>query len=376
MMPEPRRVLLLFSDTGGGHRSAAEAIREALVARYGAAVAVSLVDFFVGYAPPPLNRAPALYPYLVRVPAVWEASYRLTDGPRRAQALSIGLWPYVRPAARRLFAEHPADLIVSVHPLINGPALRALGTSRPPFVVVVTDLVTTHAFWYHPQADLTVVPTPEAAAQARRYGLPPERVQVIGLPVAARCCEPVGDRAALRARLGWPAEGPAVLLVGGGEGMGPLETIAEALAAARLPITLIVVAGRNRALRERLQRRRWPIPVRVYGFVQRMPDFMRAADVLITKAGPGTICEALNAHLPMILYSRLPGQEDGNVDYVVRHGAGLWAPEPAQVVAALRAWLQRPEEIRARRAACRRLARPEAARQIAALLGRQLGWEA
>jgi 1,2-diacylglycerol 3-beta-galactosyltransferase len=70
----------------------------------------------------------------------------------------------------------------------------------------------------------------------------------------------------------------------------------------------------------------------VYGFVQDMPDFMRAADVLITKAGPGTISEAFIAGLPMILYSRLPGQEDGNVGYVVDNGAGVWAPRPDAVV--------------------------------------------
>jgi 1,2-diacylglycerol 3-beta-galactosyltransferase len=65
-----------------------------------------------------------------------------------------------------------------------------------------------------------------------------------------------------------------------------------------------------------------------------------AADVLVTKAGPGTICEALNAGLPMALYSRLPGQEEGNIDYVCKNGAGVWAPHPECIVAALRNWVE------------------------------------
>lgn len=368
-----RRVLFLFSDTGGGHRSAAEALIEALHRRYGEAVECQMVDFFTDYAPPPLRYAPAMYPQMVRVPSMWEVSYRLSDGARRTRLLGRGLWPYVRHATRRLFADHPADLIVSVHPLINDPALRAQGAQRPPFDVVVTDLVSTHAFWYHRQADLTIVPTTQARQRARRYGVPPERIRVVGLPVASRFCQPVGDRRVMRARLGWPVDLPTVLLAGGGEGMGPLETITQAIARARLPVSLVVVAGRNESLRTRLSRRRWPIPVRVYGYVRQMPDFMRAADVLVTKAGPGTICEALNAHLPMLLYSRLPGQEEGNVDYVVRNGVGAWAPHPDRVVAVLRAWLSDPAHLRRIQAACQRLARPDAAGRIAALFGAQLG---
>ncbi len=66
-----------------------------------------------------------------------------------------------------------------------------------------------------------------------------------------------------------------------------------------------------------------------------MPDFMQASDVLVTKAGPGTISKSFIAGLPIIMYSRMPGQEDGNVTYVVDEGAGVWAPTPEEVVDAL-----------------------------------------
>jgi 1,2-diacylglycerol 3-beta-galactosyltransferase len=95
---------------------------------------------------------------------------------------------------------------------------------------------------------------------------------------------------------------------------------------------------------------------------------MRAADVLITKAGPGTISEAFIAGLPIILYSKVPGQEDGNVGYVVEEGAGVWAPEPEKVVAALWNWLEHPERLKKAAETAGRLARPDAARQIARLL--------
>mgnify|MGYP000374445320 FL=1 len=161
-------ILFLFSDTGGGHRSASEAIIEALQLEFGDQYTTQMVDIFKDYAPSPLKMLPAIYPRIVKAPRVWELGYHLSDGPMRASALSAGAWPYVRGSFRRLIAEHPSDLIVSVHSLANEPVLRALGAERPPFVTVVTDLVTTHATWYHRQADLCLVPT-EAA---RRRALP------------------------------------------------------------------------------------------------------------------------------------------------------------------------------------------------------------
>jgi 1,2-diacylglycerol 3-beta-galactosyltransferase len=173
--------------------------------------------------------------------------------------------------------------------------------------------------------------------------------------------------------LGWPQEKLVVLLIGGGEGMGPLEKTAVAIAEANLPITLVVVAGRNVELKERLETRQWPMKTLIYGFVNEMPDFMRAADILVTKAGPSTITEALNAGLPLILYSRLPGQEDGNVDYVLSEGVGLWAPKTSYIVSALHAWITHPKQLELAAEACREAARPQAAREIARLLANQLG---
>lgn len=154
--------------------------------------------------------------------------------------------------------------------------------------------------------------------------------------------------------------------------MGPLEKTALAIDTAGLPVSLVIIAGRNQALQKRLEAHRWRIPVRIYGFVRQMPEFMRAADVLVTKAGPGTICEAFIAGLPIILYSRMPGQEDGNVTYVVEHGAGVWSPAPEDVVRSLRRWVYHPAEMERAAGISRRLARPDAARQIARILADQV----
>ncbi|MBN2147414.1 MAG: glycosyltransferase [Anaerolineales bacterium] len=375
----PPRILFLFSDTGGGHRSATEAIIEALRLEYGELIHPQMVDIFKEIAPRPLNLMPNWYPYMVRVPEVWGLGYRISDGRRRATLVAESAWPYVRQALRRLIAQYPSDLIISLHPLSNGPFLRALGKNRPPFNTVVTDLVTTHAFWYDRRVDLCLVPTTEARQRSLRCGLLPEQVRVVGLPVADRFCQPPGNRQELRQQLGWPKDLPVVMLVGGGEGMGPIAETARAINSTGLRLALVVICGRNQGLKSQLEEYPWHIPALIYGFVREMPDFMRAADVLVSKAGPGTITEAINAGLPMVLYSRLPGQEDGNVDYVASEGVGIWAPTPDLIVSQLRHWIENPEQRQRAAQSCRRLARPQAAREIAHILAQQVGvkqWEA
>lgn len=203
--------------------------------------------------------------------------------------------------------------------------------------------------------------------------MPEEKLCVVGLPVADRYCKPIGSKNELRKTLGWPVDKPIVLMVGGAEGMGPLAKTAAEVDASGLDIGLVIVCGRNQLLKQNLESQKWENPTFIYGFTRDMPDFMRAADFIITKAGPGTIAEALNAQLPIILYSKLPGQEDGNVTFVEEEGAGVWAPKPVDVVRALTRWISRPEERRKVIENCRRAGRPEAARTIAGIIGDKLG---
>ena len=368
-----KRILFLFSDTGGGHRSATEAIIEAMELEFPGVFETSMVDFFVDYYPSPLNRAPQIYPPLSRVPSAWRLSYRASDSRSRSSAINGLSYPYLRRAAKRLIAENPADLIVSVHPLVNSHLMRAMRKSPRPYLTVVTDLVSTHALWFDRRADLVVVATDEAREKAIEYGIAEGNLRVIGLPVAERFTHPMPDRLAWRQRMGWRTDLPVILLVGGGDGMGPLKRVAKAINEARLDATLVVICGRNAELKAELERVDWRMPVHLYGFTTEMPQFMAASDMLVTKAGPGTISEAFISGLPLVLYARLPGQEDGNVTYVEQLKAGVWAPRPREVVAALRDWVESPEARRAASEASRRAAKPDAARRIARLIADQVG---
>jgi 1,2-diacylglycerol 3-beta-galactosyltransferase len=351
---------------------AAEAITEALRRRYGEAVVVEVVDALGEYAPFPFDRLADFYPWWInRAAMTWRWSYRLTDGHRRGAAILRLFWPLAWPRVRRLLRRYPADVIVSVHPITNhylAWALRRLGRTTP-LLTLVTDPVSVHPFWLSSEVNHCLVGSDEARRKALACGLQPEQVRVTGLPVNPCFVDGLEDKMRARRALGWRPDRPAALLIGGGEGMGQLYRTARAIDATCAGLQLAVVAGRNRRLQERLLASAWRLPTHVYGFVdhrREMPRLMSAADLLISKAGPGTLHEAFLAGLPLILNGAVPGQEEGNVRLVVEGGAGVWSPEPSQVAALVARWAGGESEVLARMSACSRaLARPHAAVAVA-----------
>lgn len=368
------QIVFLFSDTGGGHRSAAEAIIEALDIEYPGKYEYKLVDFFKEYSPLPLNLAGPAYPLMSRMEYMWEFTFKASDNPDFMRVLFSAFWPYIRFGMYKMLRENRGDIYVSVHPLINIPFLRAMRRRdiKTPYIIVVTDLVSSHTAWFAKEADMISIPTEQARKPAQNAGIDPEKLQVIGLPVADRFCKPPGNKKELQKQLGWPVDKTIILLVGGGEGMGPLGEVSKKINDANLDAGLVVVTGRNRKLKEELDNLEWNIPTRIYGFVTDMPDFMRAADILVTKAGPGTICEALIANLPIILYHRIPGQEEGNVSYVIDEGAGVWAPDIDDIVNTLNNWLENPSKRIEAVKQAQRLAKPYASRDIAKLISKMI----
>lgn len=370
-----------MSDTGGGHRASADALAEALWLLHGDAVRCHVVDLLVSYGTWPLNRAPDYYQPLVdRRLWLWRALWWI--GERRV------LWQLVTKAAqlwqaqglRRFAADYPADLYVSVHPLLNHVPRRALHRRYPQarFTTVITDLASAPQVWYDPGVDLLAASCPAVQQAALRAGVPAERVQLAGLPIRLEFSAARPDPSQARAALGL-AQRPMALLLGGGAGMGRLEEIAGALA----PVLagrggqLAVICGRNEALAARLAGRPWPLPTRVEGYVDDMPLWMAAADVLVTKAGPGAIAEALACGLPLLLSSFVPGQEQGNVGYVVENGVGAYRSQPGEIAALVGEWLEPGNgALAVMRARAQTLARPRAALEIAQALSRLIWSEA
>lgn len=285
------------------------------------------------------------------------------------------LWPVLQSAAHRVIADNPADLIVSFHPLFNYPLITALKeTSSPtPFITVVTDLVGGHTSWYTPGASRYLVPTPQAYQIALSWNVPENRLVTTGLPISPRFQNIIKEnKPGLRRSLGLDAKKTTILLMGGGQGIGNLIPLAEKLNRSGLPLQLIVVAGRNPGLESDLTRLDWQIPHLVFGFTREIPVLMRASDLIITKAGPSTLVEALACSLPILISGFIRGQETGNVYWLIDHHAGIYTPTIAQIIASVTRLASQPRQLKEFQDSARKISKPDAAFNVAREIHRLL----
>ncbi len=361
-----KRIVLLYADTGGGHRATAQAIAAALHELRGSDAGVELVNA-TPYMPMPYNLAERVYPFAIAHTRLgYAAFWHITNNRSYTLAARASMEISGRRSITRFFAEHPADVYVSCHPLVNQmlPGVASQMFPNTPFLAVVSDMVTVHALFWSEHITHITVPTQQARALAIRRGINADRISVTGQPVLPDFAERVERAHGRRDELGLDPNAFTVLLMGGGDGMGRLTQTAYALANSGLPIQLVVLCGRNEQARIDLS----AAGIHAVGFTNRVPEYMGAADMLVTKAGPGAICEAFVAGLPIALYDAVPGQESGNVDLVTTSGAGTWCPQPHEVVTQVERWLHDPGARYAAACASRAQAQPDAALNVAHII--------
>jgi 1,2-diacylglycerol 3-beta-galactosyltransferase len=339
LLPTPAggspKILILFSDTGGGHRAAARALTDAL-RLLDPSCNITVADPLIGQGPTVVRRLASLYsPVIRRSRAAWGAVYHTSNTRPAFAAIRAVFGPGVRKSVLDLLRKHDPDIVLSVHPLLNHISHQAIRKSGRPraLMTVITDLVDFHRGWTFSQADLVIAPTELARKVALRRRVPADRVKLLGLPVDLRFRPPApGEKQALRRRFGLDERRFTVLVMGGAAGVGHLTQQVRTLAWEPYQWQLVVVAGRNEKLRRRLDELRYATPTLILGFVDYMPELMRACDMVVTKAGPGAIAEALATGLPLIITGFLPGQETPNVDYVVDSGFGAYAPKDSDLL--------------------------------------------
>ena len=369
------------------------------------------------------------YKHLSANPKQWKLVYEISNNKPFEIATNLHIKLACEKRFRERIKSYSPDVVVSVHPLMNAvPASACKKISQEsgkhlPIFTVVTDLASCHITWFSKEVENLFVASDEIHKLAvKKGGVPEEKLIQIGLPIRhdfAVQAEKLGDRMSesgllyqieLREKLGVKnPENRTILVMGGGEGVGSLSAIVDALyielTRRGIDATLLVVCGRNDKLKADLELRDWdlamsqsrlsnelpncwappivpasssgcldesfasrikrivstntmmnavqaPLPSEVssddsssepeclnensiigrvdvvgLGFVTNMAEYMAASDVLVTKAGPGTIAEAAAVGLPVMLTSFLPGQEEGNADFVIEKEFGTLIPD-------------------------------------------------
>jgi UDP-N-acetylglucosamine:LPS N-acetylglucosamine transferase len=322
-----KSAVLLSGSLGMGHDVLAEACATSLT---GAGWSAETVDAMrlLGRGGWPAGEA--VFRSMLAVPGLYDAFHfsALRTGSRLAMLADAGARRQVVPRLREYLDAHPADLAISVF-ATGASAMSSLAARYPGLkhVVFCTD-VTPHRLWVHPNVDLYLVTATAAEAAVRRFQ-PEARVMVVPAVVRTAFYHPPAQAAA-RARLGLPGFGRCALLMSGAWGLGPVAEAAEALGDAGVQV--LAVAGRNARLEARLRAaaRRQP-RVHPFGFSDRIPELMAAADLVVTSSGD-TCTEARTIGRPLLLLDVVHGHGRDNLQHELELGdAGVTSPRPADV---------------------------------------------
>jgi 1,2-diacylglycerol 3-beta-galactosyltransferase len=348
-----RKLTIVFHHAGGGHRSAAEALKATLSSQEHP-WDVSLLDIQELLDPLDLiRRATGLriqdtYNFILR-----KGWTRITPQLLVILQATIRLYhaPIVK-ALRAYWAEHPADLVLSVIPHFNreiAESLRPLSTqttaSKPPFVTLITDLADYPPhFWIERESEFIIAGTPRARQQALTIGHAADHIfQTSGMILKPKFYEKADvDRVAERKGLGLEADCPTGIVLFGGHGSQVMVDITKKLNESSSGVQLILICGHNQKLAAQLKSLPTRKPIAVVGFAQNVEYYMALADFFIGKPGPGSISEALQFHLPVIVEcnSKTLPQERYNAQWVTENGYGIVVPSFKKIAPAVERLLE------------------------------------
>jgi UDP-N-acetylglucosamine:LPS N-acetylglucosamine transferase len=343
-----KKIHVVFHDGGGGHRNAALAL-QTIISQQNRGWQVELVQF------QDLTDRLDVLRKLTGIRIQQQYNIMLQNGwtlgsTYLLRMLQMTIRLLHRPLVRLLekfWHEKPADLLVCVIPHFNRQICESwnkvyLGR---PFVTLITDLADfPPRFWIEPiREQFVIAGTEKAAEQARSLGHDDAHI----LRTSGMILRPdfyVSDNSdpmALRKEMGLRTDLPTAIVLFGGHGSKVMYDITERLDAADSPVQLILICGRNEELAAKLRARRWKMPVHVMGFTKEVHRFMRAADFLIGKPGPGSVAEAMVRKLPVLIECNawtLP-QERYNAEWVIEKGVGIVLDSFRDVAAGVRRML-------------------------------------
>jgi 1,2-diacylglycerol 3-beta-galactosyltransferase len=343
-----KKLDFVFFDAGGGHRSAATALRMA-IERDERPWEVRLIN--LQEVLDPLDVFRRLFG--IRLQDVYNLMLKkgwTLGSAQLVSAMHLLLRLYTPKQVRlleRFWKGRDTDLVVSLVPNFNRALALSVRHALPgtPFATILTDIADWPPhFWIERESEYLICGSAKAMEQARALGHSGDHIfQTSGMILHPRFYEPVeADRHNERVRLGLNPDLPTGLVLFGGQGSAVISEIADRLESSGLPVQLILIAGRNEKLYRKLHARKGRMPVFVEGFTTEVPYYMHLSDFFIGKPGPGSISEALAMRLPVIVERNawtLP-QERYNADWIVEQGVGLVLPNFRRIAGAVAALLE------------------------------------
>jgi len=366
----PKRIILMYISEVSGHHRATLAIEKAIrtLAPSTEILNINAFNYTNPISEKVINR---LYMSVIKsAPQIWNYLYDNPKIVKRLEKIKKTVHKFNSPKLKNLFDKFKPDAVVCAQAFPCGMCAdyKAQYNSDMPLFAVLTDYVP-HSYWLYDEVNWYVTPSEDVSVRLAKKGVPFAKIKPLGIPFDQKFTEPL-DRFKLYQKLKLDPWTPTLLIMGGGQGLGPIKAIVSSLEKVKMDIQEIVVCGTNRKLYKSLKRKikKYKKNILLFGYANNINELMWVSDAIITKPGGVTTSEVLAQNLPMIIVNPIPGQEENNTTYLTEKGAAIKVEDPRKINVVVQDMFANPDSLKFLSECGDRISKPNASLDIAKLV--------
>ena len=353
-----------------GHRQGAVAISKSLKSLNPDCEILSINGF--GYTYPLMEKIinTAYMGVIKRAPKIWEYLYDNPKVIKFSEKWKQSIHKSSHKKLKPLIDEFKPDVIVCTQAFPCGMVADYKKVHDLPITIigVLTDYAP-HLYWLHEGVDYYVVPSQEAQDRYVKEGISPDCIKVFGIPIRMKFAEIIGVEVIAK-KLGLDVNVPTVLIMGGGQGLGPMKEAVKSLVKLERPLQMIVICGTNVKLVHWIKKiqRQTDKKIIFYDYASNVDELMEVSTLIVSKPGGMTTSECLAKGLPMVIVDPIPGQEERNSQFLVNQGIAIRVDDKRHIGREIDELLKDPQQLASMKKAALKNGKPMAAENIARLI--------
>jgi processive 1,2-diacylglycerol beta-glucosyltransferase len=305
-----------------------------------------------------------------RSPQIWDYLYDNPEVAKKIGKLKDTVHGFNSPKLKNLFDKFKPDAVACTQAFPCGMVadFKKTYNSDISLIAVLTDYIP-HSYWIYDTINFYISPAEEVTQRLIKKGVSADKIKTLGIPFDPKFNQEV-PRAEVLRKLDLDPNLPTMLIMGGGQGLGPIKKIVKSLEKVEKEFQEIIVAGSNKKMYNSLKRKikKYKKKALLFGYVNNINELMGISDIIVTKPGGITTAEALAKNLPMIIIRPLPGQEAYNTTYLTQKDAAIKIDRPEDITFIIEGLLRDADKLNRMREATASISRPNASLDVARLL--------
>jgi processive 1,2-diacylglycerol beta-glucosyltransferase len=365
-----RRIILMYISEVSGHHSATIAIEKAvkILSPDSEILNINAFNYTNPISEKIVNR---IYMGIIkRTPKIWDYLYDNPNVVKKIENIKGTIHKFNSPKLKNLFDSFRPDAVLCTQAFPCGMVADYKRTfnSDIPLFAVLTDYVP-HSYWIYDAVNYFITPSEDVSLRLINKGVAQQKIKSLGIPFDPAFNQPL-DLEKISHKLKLKPGISTILIMGGGQGLGPIKTIIKSLEKVQTPIQEIIVTGTNRKLYKSLKRKikKYKNNIHLLGYANNINELMAVSDIIISKPGGVTTAEVLAKQLPMIIVKPIPGQEINNTNYLTQKGAAIKIDDPKETHITIDDLFRSADKLKHLRESASRISKPNASIDIARLM--------